>query len=90
MQKCISKEHLDCLHLTKETRDEVLKELEPRLGEDDYVNIVEDNDKEVIVYHFGWHKAHYYYNSWYVRNYDYEYERYTEQEFEEHFQLLVE
>lgn len=90
MHLCISKEQLNCLHLTKETRDEVLKELEPHLGEDELVSIVEDNDREVVVYHFGWYKAHYYYNHWYVKNYDYKYESYTEQEFEEQFQLVEE
>ena len=90
MQLCISKEKLSCLHLTKETRDKVLKELEPRLGEDDLVSVVEDNDKEVVVYHFGWHKSYYFYNHWYVRNYDYEWECYTDEEFKEKFQLVEE
>lgn len=90
IQKCVSKEYIDCIHLTKGSRDEVLKILEPRLGEDDYISIIEDNDKEVVVYHFGWHRAHYYYNHWYVKNYDGQYERYTEQEFKEQFWLVEE
>lgn len=90
MKTCISKERLNCIYLTKETRDEVLKELEPRLGKDDLVSIVEDNDREVVVYHFGWHKTHYRYNNWYVKNYDGEWERYTDEEFKEQFELIEE
>lgn len=89
MQKCVSKELLDCLCLTKETRDEVLKELEPSLEKDDLVSIVED-DKQVVVYYFGWYKSHYFYNHWYVRNYDCEWECYTDEEFKEKFQLIEE
>lgn len=88
MQKCISKEHLDCVYLTKESRDEVLKILEPLLGKDDYVSIVEEDDK-VVVFHFKWrHKAHYYYNHWYVRVDGDEFYPFTEDEFRNMFELV--
>ena len=90
MLECTSKERLKCFYLTKETRDKVLKELECRLGEDDLVSIIEDNDKEVVVCHFGWYKSHYFYNHWYVENYDCEWERYTYNEFREKFELVEE
>lgn len=88
MQKCISKEQLDCIYLTKESRDEVLKILEPDIGENEYVSIIEDNDREIVVYHFGLYKIHYFYNHWYVRKGYYEFTRYTDKEFKDMFELV--
>ncbi len=89
-QTCILKEHLNCLYLTKENRDKVLKSLKPRLGEYDDVKIIEDNNKQVVVQHEGWRKEYYFYNHWYVRNYDCVWECYTDEEFKENFQLVEE
>ena len=90
MKLCISKEQLNCLHLTKETRDEVLKELEPRLGRDDCMSVITDNDRELIVRCHGWSTSYYHYNNWYVKNYDGDWERYTDEEFKEQFELVEE
>lgn len=89
MSTCISKEQINCFYLTKETRDEVLKKLEPHIFNDN-VKIIEDNDRRVVVCREGWYKTYYFYNHWYVRNYDCEWERYTNKEFRENFQLVEE
>jgi hypothetical protein len=91
MQKCISKELLDCLHLTKETRDEFLKEFESHLGEDDRV-LIDDNEKEIVVRHagnIGYFDHYYFYNHWYVRDReDYTFLYYSDDEFNEMFELI--
>lgn len=87
MQICISKEPIKCLYLTKETRDKVLRELDLSIWNDS-ASIIEDNNKWVTVCYNGHYKVYYYYNHWYVRNHDYKWVRYTDEEFNELFQLV--
>ena len=88
MKKCVSKERLDCFHLTKETRDEFLKAFEPNLGNDKHISIIEESDREIVIYYLGMFTLHYLYNHWYVINYEDEYECYTEEEFKDRFELV--
>jgi hypothetical protein len=90
MQKCIYKGSLDCWHLTKETKDEFLREFEPWLGEDNNILIEEDDEVGGIgVYRDGWFHHYYFYNHWYVKNLDgyYTYTCYSDDEFNELFEL---
>ena len=88
MQKCVSKKQLDCIYLTKESKDETLKILEPRLSKEKYVDIVEDDDREVVIhYHYGWDSIRYFYNHWYVKENGYEFNCYTNEEFKNMFEI---
>lgn len=93
MVECVSREKLKCIFLTKETRDEFLKEVEPRLFEgNDCISIKTDNDRELVVLHLGLYTSYYYYNHWYVYEYhDYElpsWTRYTEEDFKKYYSLV--
>ena len=91
MQKCISKDQIRCIYLTKDNYEQFLKETYPSY-KNDYIN-VEVTDKEVIVnacdmvhtsrnYSFGW---------WVEESSDYEYPQwwyYTDDEFKEKYMII--
>ena len=70
--RCIKKEQFECVHLTKQNRDEALKILNPRF-ENEQIFIEEDNDKYCGIRYLGNCKAYYFYNHWYVKNVDSDY-----------------
>ena len=88
--KCVSKEQYECIQLTKENRDEVLKIFEPNI-DNEHIFIKEDNNRYCLVEHLGWHKTYYFYNHWYIlRLEDYMWSCYTDKEFKEEFELVDE
>lgn len=87
MKQCISKERIDCLYFTKETKDEDLKILEPNLETKDYV-IINESKKGVIIDYPGFYKVFYIYNSWYVRDDILRFTHYTDEEFKKEFELV--
>ena len=102
IMKCTRKEQFDCVYLTKQNRDEVLKILDPFLdkevfifGKKEKAFIEEDNDKYCIVNHsYGnsSYKHYYFYNRWYTSD-DESYlwgSSYTDEEFKEEFELVEE
>ena len=90
MQKCISKDALDCILLTKDNKDEFLEIVEPMIGKNEMIMVTIDDEKQIAVKHLGWNTSHYYYNYWYVREDGWDFTRYTKDEFEEYFELKTE
>lgn len=86
MLKCVSKEEIDCIFLTKETRDELLQLRHPDLdGESSY--IMKDDDKELIIWQ-GYCSFKYLYNHWYLIDYDGSLLCYTKEDFVELYMLV--
>lgn len=98
--KCTKKEQFECVYLTKQNRDEVLKILEPFLDKEIFIFgrkenafIEEDNDKYCIINHSDGnssYKHYYFYNRWYVSD-DESYfwaSPLTDEEFKEQFELV--
>lgn len=86
--KCVKKEQFECIQLTNQNRDEVLKILNPRF-EKEQIPIEEDNDKYCTI-RLGGCKMYYFYNHWYVKYVDdyYTWSCYTDEEFKEEFELV--
>ena len=84
--KCKLKDEFDCFYLTKDTKDLILKLLEPNLEKDNGI-ITEDADKGVIVVKYPYCTDYYYYNHWYVKTDGFNFECYTPEEFNETFEL---
>ena len=81
--KCVRKEQYECIYLTKQNREEVLKIFEPNI-DGEHIFIKEDNDRHCIVEHLGWYRTYYFYNRWYVLGLeDYTWNCYTDEEFKE-------
>lgn len=59
--KCVRKEQYECIYLTKQNREEVLKIFEPNI-DGEHIFIKEDNDRHCIVEHLGWYRSYYFYN----------------------------
>lgn len=86
--KCVRKEQYECIYLTKQNREEVLKIFEPNI-DGEHIFIKEDNDRHCIVEHLGWHRTYYFYNRWYVLGLEYHtWNCYTDEEFKEEFELV--
>lgn len=86
--KCVRKEQYECIYLTKQNREEVLKIFEPNI-DGEHIFIKEDNDRHCIVEHLGWYRTYYFYNRWYVLGLgDYTWNCYTDEEFKEEFELV--
>lgn len=86
--KCVRKEQYECIYLTKQNREEVLKIFEPNI-DSEHIFIKEDNDRHCIVEHLGWYRTYYFYNRWYVLGLeDYTWNCYTDEEFKEEFELV--
>lgn len=89
--KCVRKDQFDCIKLTKQNRDEALKILEPHF-DNKQIYIEKDNDKYLIIEYARYpnSKKYYFYNHWYVKNIDnyYIWNRYTDEEFREEFELV--
>lgn len=88
--KCVRKEQYECIYLTKQNRDEVVKILNPRF-ENEQMLIEEDNNRYFAYKYLGM-KMYYSYNHWYVKNVDeyYTWSCYTDEEFKEEFELVEE
>lgn len=85
--KCVSKKQYECIKLTKENLKEFLRIVEPYL-DSKYVFIQDDNDKYCLVKRFEVEK-YYFYNEWYVFDWDEAtWEIYTDEEFKEEFELV--
>ena len=88
--KCVRKEQYECIYLTRQNREEVLKIFEPNI-DGEYIFIKEDNDRHCIVEHLGWYRSYHFYNRWYVLGVeDYTWSCYTDEEFKEEFELVEE
>ncbi len=90
MLKCISKEKLNCFYFTKETKGEILNELEPHLAE--IKCEIKENSKGIIVYdNQKRFKFCLYYNYWYVKDpCENEFLGYLEGDFKRLFHLVEE
>lgn len=87
--KCVSKKQYECIKLTKENLKEFLRIVEPYL-DSKYVFIQDDNDKYCLVKRFEEEK-YYFYNDWYVFDWDEAtLKSYTDEEFKEQFELVEE
>lgn len=86
LSKCRLKDQFDCFYLTKDTKDLILKLLEPNLEKDKGV-ITEDVDKGIIAVKYPYCTDYYYYNHWYVKTDGINFECYTPEEFNETFEL---
>lgn len=88
--KCVRKEQYECIYLTRQNRDKVIKILNPYF-ENKQMLIEEDNDRYFAYKHLGM-KMYYSYNHWYVKNIDeyYTWSCYTDEEFKEEFKLVEE
>ena len=86
--KCIRKEQFDCIRLTKENRDEFLKVLEPCIDGKN-IFIAYDNNKRCSVRKLNYGIHHYFYNDWYVLDWNEgTWSRYTDDIFKEEFELV--
>ena len=86
--KCKLKDEFDCFYFTKDTKDLILKLLEPNLEKDNGV-VTEDIDKGIVAVKYPYRTDYYYYNHWYVKadGDGINFECYTPEEFNETFEL---
>ena len=55
--KCVRKEQYECIYLTKQNREEVLKIFEPNI-DGEHIFIKEDKDRHCISEHLGWYRTY--------------------------------
>ena len=88
--KCIRKEQFECVQFTKENRDEILRTLEPYLnGKNIFIKY--DDDIRCAIEKLGYGIHYYFYNDWYVFDWDGStWKSYTDEEFKAMFELVKE
>lgn len=84
---CIRKEQFECVQFTKENRDEILQTLEPYLnGKNIFIKY---DDIRCAIEKLGYGIYYYFYNDWYIFDWDEStWKSYTDEEFKAMFEIV--